>query len=151
MEDKINKVVHQERIEYLIDDMGGEPVFVGRSVNYKCCCQGKTLEDLKHKMSVMIGMWLKFGEETMALPDPLDMKEITREKWDEEYKEWEVTSKWIRIADALYDYLQQILPFEGRGGAGVAMKAIIENGEKYMREYESLTTRTDGRYKAHKK
>jgi len=121
---------HQETIEYVIDEMKGKPVYVGRSVNYNCCCQGDSVEDLKNKMASMIRMWLKFGEDTMALPEPLDMKEITHETWEEKDKEWMVTSKWMSIANAFYDKLN-----------GIPKGKFELDFDEATALYESLTTR----------
>jgi len=96
----------KERIEYIVDINN---IFIGRSVNYNVIAQGKTLNELKHKIKFMIDMWLEHGVETMSKENPIEMKEITKEEWESEYKEWMKTSKWIHIADALYDTIKDLV------------------------------------------
>ena len=100
----------KERIEYIIEHYpDGKQIFIGRSVNYNVVAQASSLDKLKHKMKVMIDMWLEHGMDTMKQTEPIDMKEITKEEWESQYKEWMKTSKWIHIADALYDTLRDLV------------------------------------------
>ena len=92
---------HKERIEYVISECKGESIYIGKSVNYSVCCSGKSLDDLRKKITDMIHMWLKLGTDTMQQPEPLEMKEITSEEWAMRYTGLE-SSEWRLIADALY-------------------------------------------------
>lgn len=99
-----------ERVEYIVENTeNGKEVFIGRSVNYHVCGQASSLDDLKIKMKAMINMWLKFGADTMAKEEPIELKSITKEEWESQYAEWIKTSKWVHIADALYDTIRDLV------------------------------------------
>lgn len=100
----------KERIEYIIErNSDGKEIFVGRSVNYNVIAQASSLDKLKHKMKAMIDMWLEHGMDTMKQTEPIELKEISKEEWESQYKEWIKTSKWIHIADALYDTIKDLV------------------------------------------
>jgi kynureninase len=99
----------KERIEYIIDNTDGKEIFVGRSVNYNVVAQAATLDRLEHKMKIMVNAYLKFGNEIMEQSEPVELKEITKEEWSSQYAEWMKTSKWMNIADALYDTLRDLV------------------------------------------
>lgn len=99
-----------ERIEYIIEkNDNGKEIYIGRSVNYKVVAQANDLPDLEKKMKVMIDMWLEHGIETMSSNNPLEIKEVSKEEWESEYKQWMVTNKWMHIASDLYDTIRDLV------------------------------------------
>lgn len=99
----------KERIEYVISKSSGKDVFVGRSVNYHVVAQASDIDELKRKMKTMVELWLKHGTETMNQEDPIEMKEVTSEEWESEYKEQMNTGRWVHIANELYDTIRDLV------------------------------------------
>ena len=116
----------KETIEYIVDNSGDTPVYVGRSINIpSVIVNAKSLEELAIHAKITMDHYLNMVKKSMSQDNPLRMLEISREQWDVKYAEWMKTSSWIHIADALYDTLYNL---------------GITDADS-MQEYEKNTTR----------
>lgn len=74
----MQKDVHQERLEYIIDN----GVFVGRLVNYHAIIvQADTLDDLKRKAKALLKVWLEYSQELLQQEECFELKEQTEKEW----------------------------------------------------------------------
>ena len=61
----------KERINYTIID----GIFIGEMVNFPCICQAYSLEDLEHKMKLMLKGWLEFSNKILQEENPFEFIE----------------------------------------------------------------------------